>query len=225
MATMYADKDVPITTELFRSVMPTGFALTAFSLSFLGAVQCNAIKFISTSGFEEPVTVQFGFTSHEDVSFFYSAEEDYRYVVKSCVDYSPEVDIDTKWKAATAFSILPLCLGGFSFLWMVAEQCSLNPHWFDCVVYLLAFFFQGLSLLLLDSNACKNNSVIQAISDAPYHDGVTFPERCSISTGMKCIISAIVFWFLAALTSVDTYMAKRKREDAPLTEPLIEEVL
>jgi len=72
-----ADEDVPITRELCRSVAPTGFAVIAFALGFIGCVQCNVIiiKFTSTSridGFEsdKPLTIQFGFWTHEDLQIY-----------------------------------------------------------------------------------------------------------------------------------------------------------
>jgi len=222
---MAAEDDIPITRELCRSVMPTGFAVIAFLLAFIGSVQCNAIKFTSTSGFNDPVTIQFGFWAHEDVSFYYNTEGTY-YMILSCAGYSSDVDIDTKWRAAAAFSLVALILGAIDFIGMCIARCTSN-HLFDCILFLLACFFQGLSLLFLDSNACKNNSVIQEISDTTFREDVTFPDTCSISTGAKCIIAATVFWGLAAFASADAYRAKRQKEDEqtgleePLTEPLM----
>eukprot|EP00571_Detonula_confervacea_P000465 CAMPEP_0172316750 /NCGR_PEP_ID=MMETSP1058-20130122/29371_1 /TAXON_ID=83371 /ORGANISM="Detonula confervacea, Strain CCMP 353" /LENGTH=214 /DNA_ID=CAMNT_0013031149 /DNA_START=80 /DNA_END=721 /DNA_ORIENTATION=- len=211
-----ADDDVPITRELCRSVMPTGFAIIAFALAFIGCVQCDVIKFTSTSGFEQPITVQFGFWSHEDIGF-YTTNDGTSYMVLSCTRYSQDVDIDSKWKAAAAFSILPLIIGGIHFLLMTVAKCTVN-HWYDCIFFLLSFLFQGLSILFLDSNACKNNSVIAGITDNYLGDELAFQETCSMSTGMKCIIASMVFWGLATLTSADAYRAKKQKEeiDAPL---------
>ncbi len=196
MSTPY-DEDVPITRDLFRSVLPTAFAIIAFALGFIGSVQCNVIKFTSTSGFDgEPVTVQFGFWSHESVDFYFATDESSGsttgFMVTTCTGYDQDVDIDAKWKAAAAFSILPLIFGGIDFVWMCVAKCTVN-HWFDCIAFLLAFFCQSLSILFLDSNACKNNSVIQSIEETPFRENVTFQETCSMSQGMRCIVAACCF--------------------------------
>lgn len=221
-----ADDDVPITRELCRSVLPTGSAAIAFALAFLGCVQCNVIKFTSTSGLDEPITIQFGFWTHEDLELYsyQDSSTSGTYIVKSCTHYGDDVDIDQTWKASAAFSILPLIIGGIEFLWMAMQRCKAE-HWFDCIAYLLAFFFQGLSLLFLDSNACKNNTIIRDISYNSFRSEITFPDTCSISTGANLIIASMVFWALAAFASADSCMAKKKKEDAALTEPLIEDTL
>ena len=72
--------------------------------------------------------------------------------------------------------------------------------------------FEGLSLLFLSSNACKNNVLVREMSNSPIRDDVAFEETCSLSAGAKCVISSCVFFFLAAVTSADTYRAKKKDE-------------
>ena len=205
--------------------MPTGLAACAFALSFMGMVTCQGVKFISTSGFDEPISVHFGFWSHESVGFYHNSEGD-KYMVLSCSSYEDYwghrggVDIDPTWKAAAAMSILPLIFGGVAFLWMCAAKCKLN-HLFDIAAFGLAFICQNLSLLILHSNLCNNNSIIQDIENTPFRSDVTFEDRCSLSTGMNCIIAATVLWFLALLCSIDAYSAKKEDEPLSLTQPLI----
>lgn len=211
---MSANDDVPMSRELCRAVAPTGCAIIAFALSFIGCVQCNAIKFTSTSGFDNPVTIQFGFWSHEDVEFLYG-QSGTAYMVKSCTSYQ-DVEIDTRWRVAAIFSILPIVIGGIDFLYIAVKKCTLN-HVFDCVAFLLAFLFSALSLMFLDSSACKNNTVISSIT-SKFQDNVTFQETCSMSTGMNGILAASCFWFVAAFASADAIMAKRMKGAAPVTD-------
>ena len=96
----------------------------------------------------------------------------------------------------------------------------------EAPAFLLAGIFQGLSLLLLNSSLCNNNTLVAALQrDAANlgNVGVEFPDTCSISTGAKCAISAIVFWFVAAITSYVCVKAEKKEEEsnAAVTEPLI----
>jgi len=127
------------------------------------------------------------------------------------------------WKAAAIFSFLPLILGGILFIFMCCKTYkigSASVHWADSIVYIIAFLFQGLSIMFLNTSACKDNPVINDISDK--FNGLTFQDTCSISTGMRCIISAVVFWFLAAFASAYAYKSKLNNKDSiPITKPLI----
>jgi len=74
--------------------------------------------------------------------------------------------------------------------------------------------------MFLNTSACKDNPVITNISDK--FNGLTFQDTCSISTGMRCIISAVVFWFLAAFASAYAYKSKLNKESSiHITQPLI----
>jgi hypothetical protein len=55
--------------------------------------------------------------------------------------------------------------------------------------------FQGLTLLFLDSAACKANPLLDGLGS------IIFQGTCTISTGAKCFISATVFWAAAAVSS------------------------
>lgn len=233
-----ADEDVPITRELCHSVAPTGFAMIAFALSFIGTVQCNVIKFtsINNDSYPSPVTVQFGFWTHEDIQFYQYTDtsgtngtaETGTYAVLSCASYDEGINIESKWKAAAAFSIIPLIIVGINFIFKCVAAYKVGNakvNWVDCIVYLLAFLFSGLSIMFLDTSACKDNPVIQEITNKSFRE-LEFQESCSMSTGMKCIISATVFWLVSAFASADAYKAKMQKENnnvqqQPLTEPLI----
>mmetsp|Transcript_15699 Transcript_15699/g.25378 ORF Transcript_15699/g.25378 Transcript_15699/m.25378 type:complete len:97 (-) Transcript_15699:49-339(-) len=88
--------------------------------------------------------------------------------------------------------------------------------------------FQSLSFLILHSSICKNNTFIaQLISDTENLGtvGMDFPDTCSLSTGGKCTIASIVFWFMAFLSSsmgvVAEKKAEKEEENTLGTEPLI----
>ena len=104
--------------------------------------------------------------------------------------------------------------------------CAPNPDSYSTGIggrvaplYLLTAVFQGLTLLFLNSKACTNNPLVQFGS-------LDWQETCSISAGAKCFISAMVFWFAAAVSSVYEQKAfedEQRREVVDpdsLTEPL-----
>lgn len=94
--------------------------------------------------------------------------------------------------------------------------------------YLVCCFCSGMSLILLDSNLCKNNVLIEELNQSiiGVGTGVQFEETCSISTGGKSSIAATVLWFVAAVGAVVLHPVRRKDErnvggdDEGLDEPL-----
>jgi len=84
----------------------------------------------------------------------------------------------------------------------------------------LASIFQGLNLLFLNSNACKNNAFVNELNGE---------ASCSLSTGGKSAIAGSVLYFVGAFIS---YLARatEKREvlqainptdSEPLTDPFL----
>jgi len=75
--------------------------------------------------------------------------------------------------------------------------------------YLLTAICQGLTLLFLNSQMCKDNSLLSEGTS------VVWPESCSLGTGANCIISATVFWFAAAASSFLEQKAIEEALSAP----------
>ncbi|KAL7525435.1 hypothetical protein ACHAWF_001359 [Thalassiosira exigua] len=86
-------------------------------------------------------------------------------------------------------------------------------------LYLLTSLCQGLTLLLLQSNVCKNNTLVQL-----GRSGIAFEDTCSIATGANLCISALVFWAAAGACSLLAYKAEKEETaeevEAGLGEPL-----
>lgn len=149
-------------------------------------------------------------------------------IFETCHKYPSDVEIDSNWKAARAFSTLALIFGGVYLFRNLIAGC-ISPlrraSRSEAPAFLLACFSQGLSLLLLNSSLCKDNDLMRQLqSDATSlgNVGMNFPQTCSINTGAKCAISAIVFWALAACSSSMAQVAERKEMDNnATTEPLI----
>merc|ERR1711971_944334 len=136
-------------------------------------MRCNFIKFTDTSGTSDPISLQFGIWYYRFWSLVTSV--DGTFIFESCHEYPDFVDLDASWKAARAFSALAAIFGIAIFLSSIVSSCVSSArdalvHGWMAPAYLLTATFQGLSLLLLNSNACKNNLQIK---DLEY---ITFPD-------------------------------------------------
>jgi len=89
-------------------------------------------------------------------------------------------------------------------------------------LYLLTAISQGLTLLLLNSNACKGETLVD-IAGIAMQD-YSFPETCSMATGAKLVVSATSFWGAAAVASFLAHKSEKEEiaeeVDADLREPL-----
>ena len=152
------------------------------------------------------------------------------YIVKACVEYPESVELDSSWKASRAFLVLAFIFAVMILLFKLVLGCSSQPEKkgyttglgkFVPLGYLLTSIFQGLALLFLNSNACKNNNLLNMEGNQT----IDWSETCSISTGAKCMIAATVCWFCAAVSSYfeqKAFIDEHRMEvtDASLTESL-----
>ncbi|KAL7540071.1 hypothetical protein ACHAXR_009853 [Thalassiosira sp. AJA248-18] len=212
--------------------------MTAFILMWFGSARCDLVKFTDISGTSEPITREFGIPANQWFSSFDNqypisvrkrwsyqywalvASSGGAYVVKTCQTYPDSTEFDASWKAAKAFDVLTFM---FSIIILVvwcigacyAQYSPGGGRVFP--LYILTGIFQGLVLIILDSKVCKDNYLVE-------WGAAEFPDTCSLATGGKCIISSMVFWFAAALSSFLEMKAleKESMEIQPdsLTEPL-----
>jgi len=148
------------------------------------------------------------------------------YIVKTCQNYPDTLELDGSWKAARAFSVIGFVLIIMLLIIKCCVICNSESDpisaKLDAPVFLLLAISQGLMLLLLSSKVCKSNKLVA-------FGNIEWQETCSLDTGGKCTISAMVFWFVAAVTS--NAMIKRAKaeeeehdiennDSTTLTEPL-----
>ena len=150
--------------------------------------------------------------------------------MKTCDSYPDSISLDDSWKAARAFSILAFIFGFITLVINLAAACA-RPDNAKAVIgpgYTLTCIFQGLNLLFINSNACKNNTLVKELNDpsSPMKD-IYFQDACSISTGAKFIIAAVVLYFVASILSC-VARAEEKEEERPqegqgdsLTDPFL----
>ncbi|KAL7542536.1 hypothetical protein ACHAWF_007197 [Thalassiosira exigua] len=187
------------------NILETLFSTTAFILMWIEGIKCNFVEFTSVSGGSEAITRHFGIWYFESISYVASVSG--RYLVATCHPYPDYVDIDPAWKAAMAFSIITFILAIGVFVACIVTACTANPErpltnaWM-APMYLFLSLCQGLTLLFLQSNGCKDN-VLASFGD------FAFPETCSISKGAKLCISALVFWAAAGVSSFLAHNAEK----------------
>lgn len=136
------------------------------------------------------------------------------------------MDIDKNWKAARTFNLIAIILGGSIILLDIFQGCLSTQRDRSCRTGLFGYsvccLCSGLSLILLDSNLCKHNILIEQLNQLGVFQ---FQETCSISKGGKASIAATVLWFVAAIGVAMLHpFPKKKQEqnghDEGLDEPL-----
>ena len=170
------------------------------------------LKFTSTAfGASEPISVEFGIWYYQSLAAITTT--DGIYIGEYCQAYPDTIEIDGSWKAARAFSVLVFifsCIIVGTILYASCFPAKAGYSLGRCMppLYLLLAIFQGLTLLFLDSTACKANPLLNGLGS------VIFQDTCTISTGAKSFISATVFWAAAAVSS----FKKQKALEAELAE-------
>jgi len=174
-----------------------------------------------------PVTIHFGVWSYQFWTFATSVEGSA--IFQTCHRYPSSISIDSYGKAARAFGTLALIVGGIFLFANLISACispSRKTSRLEAPAFLLACFFQGMAFLVLRSSLCNDNALVaqfeQDVSILGKH--IEFPDTCSLSVGGKCTIAAVVFWFVAALTSGMSVRSEKLEEEnnaAAITEPLI----
>jgi len=184
-------------------------------------MRCNFIKFTDVSGSSEPLSRSFGIYLYQFWATVITT--DGSYIVKTCQEYPDTIELDGAWKAARAFTIITFVLVIILLIGKCCLMCN-NPlaevqTKLDTPMYLLIALSQGLMLLLLSSNVCKSNPLVE-------FGNIEWQETCSLDTGAKCTTSALVFWALAAVTSYQEQRSLKEERanvgqpDVSLTEPL-----
>eukprot|EP00581_Thalassiosira_minuscula_P004111 CAMPEP_0183740780 /NCGR_PEP_ID=MMETSP0737-20130205/60500_1 /TAXON_ID=385413 /ORGANISM="Thalassiosira miniscula, Strain CCMP1093" /LENGTH=225 /DNA_ID=CAMNT_0025975925 /DNA_START=23 /DNA_END=700 /DNA_ORIENTATION=- len=185
------------------------FVMVAFILLVAVTGGCNMVKFSNISGADPgDFTLRFGIWRYQSWSFVISGSGE-SFVTESCHSYPSYVEVDGNWKASRAFAVLAFIFAIFVIILDIAPACTNNPNKysyirkFEAPLLLLTALFQGLVLLILNSNVCKDNVQVADLGnpDSALKD-IEFQDTCSIDRGAKCIISATVFWFAAAIVGI-----------------------
>ncbi|KAL7540069.1 hypothetical protein ACHAXR_009851, partial [Thalassiosira sp. AJA248-18] len=210
------------------------FSIAAFTLAFVGT-SCHYLQFTSSietvnnldSGENEPVSLHFGYWYYQS---WQVAPNSTAVIEESCHLYPSSITIDNNWKAARGFNLIAIIIGGSLILLDIFQGCLSTKRnrslRMVAIGYLICCISSGFSLLLLDSNVCKNNTLIEELNQL-LPNAAQFQETCSISKGGKSTIASTVMWFVAAVGTALLHPVHKKLEeernavhDDGLDEPL-----
>jgi hypothetical protein len=182
----------------------SGFvALSAFIVTLFGASYCNFITFCQTNpAVEDPAILHYGIWWYRGWVAVSSNDGDY--ILETCFNYDDDTNIDSNWIAARTFNTLALVFGIAATCWSCVAGCvqpSKRMLQATGAFYMLVCFFTGMTLLLLQSNACKANENVAVFENTFPKLDITFQDTCSLGVGAKTTIAATVLWFVAAVAS------------------------
>lgn len=195
------------------AILSLVFIVVAFCCMWAGAMRCNFLKFDGVDENGEPFAMELGLWYYSFYTWVIQQSGSglgaafYRY--DTCNTYESYTQIDPTWRTAQAFAIITFIFGVFTLVTGCVSSCVTNcfssengfvtTYGWQAPVCLFTALSQGLMLLMLASNACNSNVLIGLGGRQTWN--ATFNETCSLSTGAKLCISALVFWFCAAVTS------------------------
>lgn len=210
--------------------LPFFFSISAFTLLFVGTT-CDYLQFTSTnavsdpnSGESEPVSIHFGIWYYQTWKVNMNTTE---IQGESCNLYPSTINVDKNWRAAGAFSLIAIIVGGSIILLDVFQGCLSTKQdksfRTGVVMYVICCISSAFTLLLLGSNVCKHNTLIQQLNESLY-PAVQFQDTCSISQGGKSAIASTVLWLAAAVGTALLHPVftkpEPKNDDEGLDEPL-----
>jgi hypothetical protein len=175
------------------------FVTVSVILSFLANISCSAVSFYSPmSG---GINLQFGVYLRKSADVWGYDGDEFK-IYKTCINYDGDnMNPDAKWNTAKAFTIFAIVFGSL----LPCVSCAM-PNLYKPIgaCMLLVCLFQGLTLLLLDSNLCKNNNVINTINNEIPNENADrrFTTECSRDWGYNSNIACVVFWFLTAVLMI-----------------------
>lgn len=194
------------------------FVSTSFSLRFdgAGAFDDNNPLADTTTSSSNLAQLSLGLFRYQK----FGVDNGMFHVDNTCTSYATTaIAVDTNWMAARTFGILALIIGGIHLLLLLLvgvcirsrsssyEKMKKIMKIISPWVYLLCCLFQGLTLLILNSQLCNNNNnntytIRQAVENLLTRATIQWSDNgCSMESGSKMATSSVVFWLLACILS------------------------
>jgi hypothetical protein len=204
----------------------------AFIFSFLYAFWCESIKFEPAEG-SEAETLRFGpWYKLETVVETVDVSGGPRYFVRdTCQNYPSHTDIDSKWKAARAFTVMAPLIGGLltAVLWFNNCLYRLSDGaWKYLAVagfMVIVTLFQGLTFLFLNSSACEQMPLIDEGAAADENQvqvneylAENYADECEWDTGSTLNAVAVALYFVTGVVMLRQGAPKRPAVAPPETQ-------
>lgn len=190
--------------KFWLSFLPGVLAAAAFVVTLFGGVYCKFVSFSpDVEGADDSLNLNFGIWYYQGWAVVQSPTQG-TLLMQTCFRYPDGTVFDAKWKSAKAFSTMALIIGGVLAFWSLLAGCfypTKSMYRAGGMIFMLCSLFTGLSLLMLDSNACLSNSLMTELQELSAVADLVFPASCSMGVGAKCTIAATVMWFVAALAA------------------------
>mmetsp|Transcript_28271 Transcript_28271/g.60246 ORF Transcript_28271/g.60246 Transcript_28271/m.60246 type:complete len:286 (+) Transcript_28271:85-942(+) len=196
------------------SFAAVSFASAAFLLGCLSVPWCDFATLTSTvvdsaGSLLAETRLGFGLWRYQT----YALRDGGLYIESSCSGYdSSLVEIDSAWKAARAFGILALVIGGVNVLHSYWQACRSNENklsgatqaQISGAIFIVASFYQGLTLFFLRSYVCTSggeNKFQEQLGVFLQPAEIIYDETCTLSTGANMGIASTICWFAAGMFS------------------------
>lgn len=151
--------------------IPFFLAATAFVLAFVGT-SCHYINFTDAG---TGTDLHFGYwyyqswsVSNSTTSNSTNTDSVEEIQGESCKLYPSNVNVDSSWQAARVFNLIVIILGGSVLLLDMFQGCMSTKRnvsfRLGSIGYFICSICAAFSLLLLDSNVCKNNTLIEELN-------------------------------------------------------------
>lgn len=192
------------------TIVPVFFAFAAAVLSLVGNTYCETVVFYPSAAYPSLPTLPFGVWLQKQIT--YGDINGELHVGERCLGYSSSTDIDSKWKSVRAFAVLAPVFGLIA-MGMSKGGSGSSTSKIGGLVLLVASLFQGLTMLILASNACDATKVIG-------NDASKYEQVCSFGWGIKLNIASCALFFTAGLLM----MVGFKKHDASDSKPATDDV-
>lgn len=185
-----------------KAMVPALAATISIILSLHVTLTCRFSKLVAPNGYEQ----YRGIWYMEGFERIGSSDE----FKNVCTPYPNLVETDAVWQAAQLFTLVGGITGSTvaSFLWSCMFSPLTKEGWFLLAGACFATsFIQGLTLLFINSGACKASAwVLQ--SDA---------RSCALSTGFDADMAATCMWLITAFIMVifPPHLKAPKVKDVP----------
>lgn len=177
----------------FDKCITTVCGIAAIVCSVLSTLWCESIKFEPSQPGIPPIS--FGIWRLQETQLNVNNGSNSTYATETCVVYPSSIEVDAKWKAARAFSVIAPVLG---FLALLGINNSRHKHALGIGMATFITLFQGLICLLLKSNACESILVPATGVNATFWQ-TAYPDSCVLDSGLILSIVASVLWFVTGI--------------------------
>lgn len=179
-------------------------SLIAITCSFSANFWCRTILLGPTSTFRSNnyPTLYFGVWTQLQTQVNIGSGSTIITTGKKCTRYSSDVNIDSYWKAARAFSIIAPVLGLMLVCsTLVTEMDKNQSRTIGILILVFVTLSQGLTLLIFRSSACQGSSIFGG--SGIILDSIimrAFAGGCIIGPGTYISLVAIIFWIFTGIS-------------------------